>query len=994
MALCKLYQRRCCYLDSKCPNQHVDVRNVIETDMKEAVNGKIWPLSSYGPFPYKQSLPNFIEDQSFEEVRLSFYETKLKNFFGQYHEQYNKDIQEARNKMKVTLDIVNVAINLYDSSVDEKVKNTSPLKCGIGATNNNPFGEQQFANSNINPGLSTTNNNNNVLELPIFTPTMQKTEDVNKNNPFAKENSSRTSTNNNNNILGLPIFASTMQKTEDANKNNPFGKENSACISSQSAAQSMQLPSSSNHNPYRMVKPTSTNTKPDVLNNLSNNKLVVKEPFANGISNIFGNSTGDFNSKSEPLTTNSANLNNPFGKENSQTVSSNTNSVFENNTENPSGMTKSNGAILKPVPTNNFNNFLEKKTSGGANLDKLYGIENSKPVSSKTISEDKQSGVATFKTSNNFNNFLEKQTSANSKNPFGIKDVVGAKSKTVPSAVKSHNTNNRSRGVFNTKTLSGNENITGFNFSLLRNNLIQNEANENVPNALPISSNVYTEQGFWPDDHVIAKQIDKSLMDLILVDMLPCCVVDGKAFQRLKFADPTTTNSRYKQKSQQFFSSTLRPETYNNVRAKVLTMTATPTWISLTIDNWSFANNSNLLLITFTAHFLIGSLRKKLVLAAKVLENDQKDSFIKEKLPEIIKNFKLEEKLHLTVGDKIHNLGDTKIKEFKCVAHTMQLVVNDAIFNNKEQVEEILTKCRKIAKHFETSQQASEYFQTLQEKYSPDKHCLTQDVETNWSITYLMMKRFVEQKIAISFYSEEKGDIENLTTEEWNYLKNIVESLKSIYEATTDLSADTATISVIIPLIKMLESKLEEADAEDHLQNNLKLALNNRFNFIETNPLLIMSTLLDPRFKNKYLSITQMSIAEKEISNYLQMETANTLKTCSKEDKRKSNNTLWEKHDVTIETDISFRNELSLYIHEPLSLRKSNIYMYWNTSRYDKLKKVAEKYLSVPPTIVANEQMLKAAGKLYADRKAYLKDVNEEELLFCHFNIQLLEFDY
>ncbi|EZA61828.1 hypothetical protein X777_09153, partial [Ooceraea biroi] len=47
-----------------------------------------------------------------------------------------------------------------------------------------------------------------------------------------------------------------------------------------------------------------------------------------------------------------------------------------------------------------------------------------------------------------------------------------------------------------------------------------------------------------------------------------------------------------------------------------------------------------------------------------------------------------------------------------------------------------------------------------------------------------------------------------------------------------------------------------------------------------------------------------------------------------------------------------------------------------------KLKKVATKYLSAPPTSVANEQLFSAAGQIYADRRANLLGENIDKLLF------------
>jgi hypothetical protein len=43
----------------------------------------------------------------------------------------------------------------------------------------------------------------------------------------------------------------------------------------------------------------------------------------------------------------------------------------------------------------------------------------------------------------------------------------------------------------------------------------------------------------FADDSDVAKRIDRAIMDLIIVDMLPYSVVEGEAFKRLNFADPS-----------------------------------------------------------------------------------------------------------------------------------------------------------------------------------------------------------------------------------------------------------------------------------------------------------------------------------------------------------------------------------------------------------------------------------------------------------------------
>jgi hypothetical protein len=49
------------------------------------------------------------------------------------------------------------------------------------------------------------------------------------------------------------------------------------------------------------------------------------------------------------------------------------------------------------------------------------------------------------------------------------------------------------------------------------------------------------------------------------------------------------------------------------------------------------------------------------------------------------------------------------------------------------------------------------------------------------------------------------------------------------------------------------------------MKNQLHACLNNRFAYIKSHPALITSTLLDPRFKVKYLAGDEVDIGIKEI---------------------------------------------------------------------------------------------------------------------------------
>uniref|UniRef100_D3TLW5 Nucleoporin NUP42 n=1 Tax=Glossina morsitans morsitans TaxID=37546 RepID=D3TLW5_GLOMM len=157
MVLCKFYQQGACRFGSKCHNEHFDIKQVVKTDVEASINGKQWPFSCYGPFKDKPCLPNFIEDQSFEEIRLMCYEAKQKNYFEQFHQQFLKEAMDVNSKMKALLqftpEIVNVICKVYDVAVETiATKSNNPFGLGgnVGAVNTSSL----FAKPVLGPSTS------------------------------------------------------------------------------------------------------------------------------------------------------------------------------------------------------------------------------------------------------------------------------------------------------------------------------------------------------------------------------------------------------------------------------------------------------------------------------------------------------------------------------------------------------------------------------------------------------------------------------------------------------------------------------------------------------------------------------------------------------------------------------------------------------------------------------------------------------------------------
>lgn len=529
----------------------------------------------------------------------------------------------------------------------------------------------------------------------------------------------------------------------------------------------------------------------------------------------------------------------------------------------------------------------------------------------------------------------------------------------------------------------------------------------------------------WPDHHEISRRIDKSIMDLILVDMLPYSLVDSEAFKRLNFTDPHGPQ-KYNLKSEKYFRSTLMPQTYEKVSKKVQDLITKCEWISGTCDIWTNPPKTCSLL-SLTGHFIVGPKRLKVILGAQVLKSDHTGSYLEEKLREMIDKWNIGNKLFLLLRDNAKNMVSAMRGQFEslgCMSHTLQLVVKDALFSEEEH-EQVIKTCRHIVGHFKRSEQASRKLTECQNQCGLPVHSLIQDIEVRWNSTYNMLARLFEQKTAINLYSLEHGHIDILSPSDWEIIKNLTEVLKFFYEATLDLSYDNACISLAIPLISLLNRKLQTRDEnESEIMRNMKTRLhesmNRRFAYVKGHPVLITATLLDPRFKSIYLNSDEVDIATLEIENHLRIYTddvsdaisenyhsGESQSSCSSRiaSPEKAEG-LWDAHDKSscnfIETsgveNSDYLSQIKLtiqaYLSEPRLQRSADIYSYWDSSPFLSLRKVALKFLSAPPTSVSSEQLFSAAGQIYSDRRSNLRGENVDKLLFLTYNIRLFNYEY
>lgn len=171
-----------------------------------------------------------------------------------------------------------------------------------------------------------------------------------------------------------------------------------------------------------------------------------------------------------------------------------------------------------------------------------------------------------------------------------------------------------------------------------------------------------------------------------------------------------------------------------------------------------------------------------------------------------------------------------KLERVPCFIHTLQLVIHDALFVEKEVVD-ILNKSRKIVGHFSHSSLACSRLKEFQENLKTPCHKLIQDVVTRWNSTYYMLSRLHEQKQAVTAYAAEY-DIPTLTAYQWHITENIIKVLKPFEEMTKQASSEQETIAYVIPAVTTLNSYLMKRCSDTGLQtfkNELRKSIEQRF---------------------------------------------------------------------------------------------------------------------------------------------------------------------
>ncbi|XP_023212487.1 zinc finger BED domain-containing protein 4-like [Centruroides sculpturatus] len=515
---------------------------------------------------------------------------------------------------------------------------------------------------------------------------------------------------------------------------------------------------------------------------------------------------------------------------------------------------------------------------------------------------------------------------------------------------------------------------------------------------------------------------------MICVDIQPYSVVSDLGFQRLlKKIVPN-----YNIPSRKYFSENIIPDIFQKVQLKIQKAIYDAKYISLTADIWT-ATTNNSPFLSVTAHWLKDDFQQeRAVLRIVPFEGSHTATRISEQINIVLEQYKLtSDKIFLVLRDSAANMvagiRNCNLEALSCFIHTLQLTLNECIFSQQD-VKTIITVNRNIVTHFNHSAVAVSKLEDLQEKLGLQKHKLIQDVPTRWNSTYYMLQRNLEQQKALVTYAID-NKIPTLSPYQWSLIEKIVLLLKPFEEITMEASKRETTSSSIIPTIKTLKLFLSKAKSSSSFSGinttieKLENSIKKRFSAYIENKSLCLSSLLDTRFKIKFQKedmveeIKRWAIDSLEdVDNSKSQEKLNFEVSTSGDDedggeslsfsnlfdelasgKRKNEEEhVFKKKEKAKEMNKRFDQELETYLHLPLKQRHSDPFLWWRSSKelFPNLSELAMKYLSAPASSIESERIFSTGGNIYEPARNRLCPENGEILMFLHYNLRVLQFEY
>lgn len=343
-------------------------------------------------------------------------------------------------------------------------------------------------------------------------------------------------------------------------------------------------------------------------------------------------------------------------------------------------------------------------------------------------------------------------------------------------------------------------------------------------------------------------------------------------------------------------------------------------------------------------------------------------------------------------------------QRYSCVAHSLQLVVNDGLKEGTDKIKTLVGKCKKVVSSLHMSCKATELLEKEAGRHIPAAN------STRWNSTYAMLEAIVKIEESkpglLSRVAAETGSTcstVRFTAMDHAVLAEMCKLLNPIADATTRLEAEgVPTSSMVIPVILGIQNKLANVSTTycTSLKTGLIVSFDKRLGDIRQDPHFITSAVLDPRFKMKWITGT---VEEAQVKAVMAakiesvQENNETVAQTTQQQQQQPNTSSATGDDFFSFLDDNVhdvqdgdQNEFEAYLADttPLSALE---FWYNKKMTYPHLYKLHLQHHCVPATSAAMERHFSAAGYIINARRSSLADASFEAMLVARCNKDMLD---
>lgn len=519
------------------------------------------------------------------------------------------------------------------------------------------------------------------------------------------------------------------------------------------------------------------------------------------------------------------------------------------------------------------------------------------------------------------------------------------------------------------------------------------------------------------------KAITDKIVRMIILDLRPIRVVECAGFKDLVLTlEPGYVMPTRKSVKKMIFNM------YEQSKSKMIDLLHDASSISLTTDIWTSLSNDAY--ISLSAHWISDSWELvTCVLAAKEFPGSHTGVAISEKIAEMVKEFKIQDKVSVIVHDQAanmqlslrllqepeQNLDGSRLESLPCNAHKLQLCLKAGLAINT--IDRMIRCASKLVGHFRHSALASGALKTRQHQMNVDEKKLIQSSATRWNSTYYMLDRLVEQRWpVVAVLSDEsvtkRSDRHlDLSNEQWKLAEELIRILKPFEVATTVFCGEQhSTVSCTLPIVYGLTKHLEIQDDDSQCSSissfkHLVLSeIKQRWSLdnLDVSSCMVLSAVLDPRFKPlKVIDEIKMEEAKLELKVRItalppaaQQCSINPSSPAAKRTKTKTAlDILLGEEEAQTTGPLGPSQEIDQFLSEKPIPKEGCVLDWWKntgTSKYPKLSAVAKDLLGIPSTSATSERMFSTAGLTASKLRSTLKPDHVEALIFLNKNLKFL----